>query len=262
MHRICYCHSHFYSMHDINPPHTTSLTDARSLIQWLLEFRPQDRPNLEHIVNHPWLKTAPKATPKSPHSPCNNKTTLSSPQKKNLITASTTVSPLAVKSPGHQSSSLTHKETTRSPTHRASGGRVPNTPCSPFGSPTSYFTPPQGRMGVKYSIPPPSSSPRVAQGSSSPLHRNTSSTLPPVSPAHTSSIHTHSGGGRVLLQGQSQSVSKPSVLRRFMSPVSRPASYCGGGVGPQGVTCSVREGVVQSGTSRTQQLLMGRKQFY
>ena len=118
-------------------------------------------------------------------------------------------------------------------------------------------------MGVKYSIPPPSSSPRVAQGSSSPLHRNTSSTLPPVSPAHTSSIHTHGGGGgRALLQGQSQSVSKPSVLRRFMSPVSRPASYCGGGGGTQGVTGSVREGVVQSGTSRTQQLLMGRKQFY
>ena len=265
--------SHFVQLKLIFSPgytHTlNALTDARSLIQWMLEFRAQDRPNLEQILKHPWLKT----TPKSPHSPSNNKSTISSPQKKQLISA---VSPLASKQ--SQNHSLGLKESSRSPAQRASGGRVPGTPASPAsGSPSlssSYFTPPQGQAGIKYSVPLPRvSSPDTAHGSPSPLHKN-SSTLPPVvgTAPHTpssSSIHCRSGGGGCsggrgsLLQRKSPRSSPKPGFRRFVSPASRPSSYGFMGPGAQCVTgVRAREGSGGGSEAGRTQLLVGRKQAF
>ena len=42
--------------------------EAKSLIQWMLAFRPNDRPSIDQILNHPWMKmgTPVKTTPKPP----------------------------------------------------------------------------------------------------------------------------------------------------------------------------------------------------
>ena len=113
-------------------------TDARSLIQWLLEFRAQDRPNLDQILKHPWLKNTSK-----PHS---NKTmTTSSHHHKTHITSSThnTVSPSTNKHP-LSSSTIVPKGSPCSPYRSCDGGG------SPIATNTSYFTPPQGKSGVVY----------------------------------------------------------------------------------------------------------------
>ena len=77
-------------------------TDARSLIQWLLSFHPQERPNLDQILKHPWLKATGKATQHTP----TNKTI------KPHITTPSSNAPRATSSAvskGHQTNSSPHK---------------------------------------------------------------------------------------------------------------------------------------------------------
>lgn len=139
------------------------LTDARSLIQWLLQFRPQDRPNLDQILKHPWLK----ATGKTPHSPSNNKTTVvpSSPihptsHVKNYI-ASSLSSPLTSSLqqptlPTRMQNQKPSASATISPSHGARGSRgagTPSSPRDPSSSSSSFFTPPNGRTVIKYAYP-------------------------------------------------------------------------------------------------------------
>ena len=258
-------------------------TDARSLIQWLLEFRAQDRPNLEQILKHPWLKSPGK----SPHSPSNNKisTTVSSPQtKQHLISPSSRVSPSATK-PQSRTSSLCRKETTSSPSHGAGrGSRGAGTPSSPSGSSSSsYFTPPQGRTGVKYSVPMSgNSSPDTPLGNrtSSPLlHRKNGGLgccLPSVVSARNVSPSSGHGGSRgpsLHRVSPTTAKSSKSVMRRFVSPVPPPrgptshyGGYNGGGSGVVGTTVQDVTGTrggerLQPEASRTQ-LLVGRKQAF
>jgi serine/threonine protein kinase len=42
--------------------HIQLSADARSLIQWLLSFHPHDRPTLDQILKHPWLRGTSKTT--------------------------------------------------------------------------------------------------------------------------------------------------------------------------------------------------------
>ncbi|CAI8009650.1 Serine/threonine-protein kinase pim-3 [Geodia barretti] len=263
--------------------HIQLSSDARSLIQWLLEFRAQDRPNLEQILKHPWLKSPGK----SPHSPSNNKisTTVSSPQtKQHLISPSSRVSPSATK-PQSRTSSLCRKETTSSPSHGAGrGSRGAGTPSSPSGSSSSsYFTPPQGRTGVKYSVPMSgNSSPDTPLGNrtSSPLlHRKNGGLgccLPSVVSARNVSPSSGHGGSRgpsLHRVSPTTAKSSKSVMRRFVSPVPPPrgptshcGGYSGGGSGVVGTTVQDVTGTrggerLQPEASRTQ-LLVGRKQAF
>ena len=232
-------------------------TDARSLIQWLLEFRAQDRPNLDQILKHPWLKTTSK-----PHS---NKTmTISSHHHKTHITSSThnIVSPSTNKHP-LSSSTIIPKGSPCSPYRSCDGGG------SPIATNTSYFTPPQDKSGVKYSVPYPSSPEQ-----SSPQHNGVSTILPSVlSPnnKHSQNISTSSSkysrnNGHVH-HSQTSPKSNP-ILRCFVSPASRlSSSHYGSSIGGvQSVTGRGTGGISGGGygkteTSRTQ-LQMGRKQAF
>ena len=276
---------------------SSTSTDARSLMQWLLEFRPQDRPNLEQIIKHPWLKSAGK----SPHSPSNNQTTSVAPShqttKRQLMSPSNSrVSPSATKH--HQSPtspSRCQKDTVSSSpmSHSNSGSRGAGTPSSPCGrSSSSYFTPPQGRTGVKYTVPKSGTpSPDNARGgcvaSSSGLVRAKNGALGcclpsvvsarNVSPSSQSGHSSGGGRGPTSLHRVSPGKSSKSVLRQFVSPVVPPsrgptshyvAYCCNGGTGTtlQAVTGTRgggggEGGVVQPEASRTQ-LLVSRKQAF
>ena len=242
---------------------TSLLTDAHSLIQWLLEFRAEDRPNLEQILKHPWLKAAGKSS----NCPSNNKTTVSSsPQTKHLITPSSTVSPSAAK---QSQTAISQKEATSSPSHRAGGSRGAGTPSSPRGSSSSYFTPPHGRTGVKYAVVPPSgSSPSDGRGSCTPTpsslhHKNRpAGGLPPVVSARNVSPSLSARGVSLHRHSPTALKSSKAVQYRFVSPAApRPTSHCGVGGEVGGLTGNRGGGGPQSEASRTQ-LLVGRKQAF
>jgi serine/threonine protein kinase len=250
---------------------------ARSLIQWLLEFRPQDRPNLEQILKHPWLKKSSSSS----SSPSYKTTTAASQRHKNLATPSSGGSVAPSPTKPTLSSSVARKETTISPSHRASGSGVANTTSSPSGA-SSFFTPPQGRTGIKYSVPP---SPDAHGGGScassstspSPLLQK-SGTLPPVfsrggdrSTQHFYPSQLTRGSEKTSYQTRhkqsltSSKTSKPG-LRRLLSPSSRPTSQYGGGGGGVGTVEGVTggrggPGYGQPEAARTQ-LLVGRKQAF
>lgn len=42
-----------------------SLKDAENLIRWMLSFHPEDRPTLEQVINHPWMKATSSSSSSS-----------------------------------------------------------------------------------------------------------------------------------------------------------------------------------------------------
>lgn len=58
--------------------HVQISSDARSLIQWMLAYKPQERPTLEQILNHPWMKTGKTHKASSPSSTKDNSSSITS----------------------------------------------------------------------------------------------------------------------------------------------------------------------------------------
>lgn len=214
--------------------------DARSLIQWLLEFRPQDRPNLEQILKHPWLKASSKT---AQHQHTGNSS------KQHTTPSSTPVSP------------TTPKATSLLPQDYQTPNRTDwNTTITTSSSP-SHFTPPQGRVGVKYSVSTvPSNttkSPKQYGGTKYSHNAGLSSVSPPSNgKSAQSGCLPRLMNGKQSHGGSSQTKSH-SLLRRFALPTSRSTSLHSG-VAVQG---STGRGVGHQGlpdTARTQ-LLTSRK---
>lgn len=214
--------------------------DARSLIQWLLEFRPQDRPNLEQILKHPWLKASSKT---AQHQHTGNSS------KQHTTPSSTPVSP------------TTPKATSLLPQDYQTPNRTDwNTTITTSSSP-SRFTPPQGRVGVKYSVSTvPSNttkSPKQYGGTKYSHNAGLSSVSPPSNgKSAQSGCLPRLMNGKQSHGGSSQTKSH-SLLRRFALPTSRSTSLHSG-VAVQG---STGRGVGHQGlpdTARTQ-LLTSRK---
>ena len=233
---------------------THSLTDARSLIQWLLAFHPEDRPNLDQILRHSWLK----ATGKSTHhlSSTDDKTTLS--RHKNHFSPS---KPSITPSTSRDSSSMSvdHRETSFQ--YMAGDAGVSTTSPS-----TSHFTPPQDRTGIKYSVPTNSpDSLLIGCTSSSNRHKEGLARvngLPAVLPQNkkygesVSSSHSPRRGKHFHHGAPSGYKSNP-LLRRFVLPT---AQTCGAVSSIEGVTC--KGGVHGKSDACRTQLLMGRKHAF
>lgn len=213
--------------------------DARSLIQWLLEFRPQDRPNLEQILKHPWLKASSKS---AQHQHTDNSS------KQHTTPSSTPVSP------------TTPKATSLLPQDYQTPNRTDWNTTTITSSP-SHFTPPQGRAGVKYSVSTvPSNttkSPKQYGGTKYSHNAGLSSVSPPPNgKSAQSGCLPRLMNGKQSHSGSSQTKSH-SLLRRFALPTSRSTSLHSG-VAVQG---STGRGVGHQGLSDTarNQLLTSRK---
>ena len=234
---------HIVYMHQVHSSFTSLFlflllfVDARSLIQWLLEFRPQDRPNLDQILKHPWLKASSKT---AQHQHTGNSS------KQHTTPSSTPVSP------------TTPKATSLLPQDYQTPNRTDwNTTITTSSSP-SHFTPPQGRAGVKYSVStmPSNSTKSPKQYGGTKYSHNASVSPPSNGKSAQSGCLPRLMNGKQSHGGSSQTKSH-SLLRRFALPTSRSTSLHSG-VAVQG---STGRGVGHQGlpdTARTQ-LLTSRK---
>ena len=225
-------------------------TDARSLIQWLLEFRAEDRPNLKQILKHSWLRTTSKDTP-------TDKTTL---QYKRHITSSNFVTPTTTKAT--MSTSLVPRE------YQISSTIPRRTDSGTAATSMSHFTPPQDRVGVKSSG---HGSPNRACGKTSVTgnhNHGVSSTrryaVPTMSLNGKYTLNKplpHASNGKNIHTGSlssSKTAKSSPFVRRFVSPAPRPASQ------HYGVQGNKSRGHGQQGlpdASRTS-LLVGRKHAF
>ncbi len=75
-------------------------TEAKSLIQWMLSFCPDERPSIDQILNHPWMKMgSPAKTASTTHS---QPTAHSSPYQTRAALSSTYTPPVQTRSKTQQ----------------------------------------------------------------------------------------------------------------------------------------------------------------
>lgn len=180
------------------------VTEARSLILWMLSYRPEDRPTIENILNHPWMKmTSSSSSSSRSSSPAPSTATTSnyhyqSPMQKSATTSSSSASSHHhLLPPSHHHHHINHSSHNHHyyPHHRApmpspqlarqvAPKPVKNKPVSPYLTRAALamasYTPPTSHsrsqvslsssMSSSSSTPSPSSSPRSPASLSSASH--------------------------------------------------------------------------------------------
>ncbi len=116
-------------------PFLCCVAEAQSLTRWMLSFRPQDRPTIEQVLNHPWMKTNSSVTSASSHSSPRQPTSSGVTAKPPAPKQPSAPSPHHTRAAAALSSSFTppqRRSLTASDSHRWSS---PHHPSPPRGSP-------------------------------------------------------------------------------------------------------------------------------
>lgn len=217
-------------------PILSTTTEARSLILWMLSYRPEDRPTIDNILNHPWMKMTSSSSSSSRSS---------SPARTSPATATTS----NYQSPVQKSTSSTtsshhlhphhhnHHNHHYYPHHRApmpspqlarqvAPKPVKNTPVSPYltraALAVASCTPPttHSRSQASLSSSSPSSSPRspasLSSASRVSLGTNPSSSggscISLLSTGSTASLNGSKSGSQLSIGGEaSLSPSSPKI---------------------------------------------------